>query len=117
MNLSPNNKQQDSHSVITTKEIEMIKIKTENIIFLDIDNLKKHLPKEYFMRLIKRWSDYGNNHCNFGISHMGSLVRIMELNLKDVEIPIDEQEKVKLVIEAVKKLNCDMVHEGFWCGE
>ena len=95
----------------------MIKIKTENIIFLDISNLKKHLPKEYFMRLIKRWSDYGDHHCNFGISHMDSLVRIMELNLKDVKIPIDEQEKVKLVIEAVKKLNCDMVHEGFWCGE
>ena len=95
----------------------MIKIKTENIIFLDIDHLKEHLPKEYFMRLLERWSGYGRDRGNFGISHMGSLIRIMELNLKAVEIPIDEKEKVKLVIEAVKKLNCDMVHEGFWCGE
>jgi hypothetical protein len=40
----------------------------------------------------------------------------MELNLKAVEIPIDEQEKVKSVIEAVKELKCDMVHEGFYEG-
>ena len=95
----------------------MIKIKTENIIFLDIDHLREHLPEEYFMRLIERWSWFGKGVGNGGVSNFKNLITIMELNLKAVEIPIDEQEKVKLVIEAVKKLNCDMVHEGFWCGE
>ena len=91
----------------------MIKIKTENIIFLDIDHLKEHLPEEYFMRLLKRWSWFGLGEGNGGVSNLENLIRIMELNLKNVDIPIDEQEKVKSVIEAVKELECDMVHEGF----
>jgi len=94
----------------------MIKIKTENIIFLDIDHLKEHLPKEYFMRLLKRWSWFGKGVGNGGVSNFKNLITIMELNLKAVEIPIDEQEKVKSVIEAVKELKCDMVHEGFYEG-
>ena len=92
----------------------MIKIKTENIIFLDIDHLKEHLPEEYFMRLLKRWSWFGLGEGNGGVSNLENLIRIMELNLKNVDIPIDEQEKVKSVIEAVKELECDMVHEGFY---
>jgi len=92
----------------------MIKIKTENIIFLDIDHLREHLPEEYFMRLIQRWSWFGKGEGNGGVSNLENLIRIMELNLKNVDIPIDEQEKVKLVIEAVKELECDMVHEGFY---
>jgi hypothetical protein len=98
------------------KENEMIKIKTENIIFLDIDHLREHLPEEYFMRLIERWSWFGKGVGNGGVSNFKNLITIMELNLKAVEIPIDEQEKVKSVIEAVKELKCDMVHEGFYEG-
>jgi hypothetical protein len=98
------------------KENEMINIKTENIIFLDIDHLKEHLPEEYFMRLIERWSWFGKGVGNGGVSNFKNLITIMELNLKAVEIPIDEQEKVKSVIEAVKELKCDMVHEGFYEG-
>ena len=93
----------------------MIEIKTENIIFLDIYNLKKHLPEEYFMRLIEMWSGHGRK--NGGVSNLKSLIRIMELNLKNVDIPVDEQEKVKSVIEAVKELKFDMVHNGFYEGE
>ena len=93
----------------------MIKIKTENIIFLDIYNLKKHLPEEYFMRLIEMWSGHGRK--NGGVSNLKSLIKIMELNLKNVDIPVDEQEKLKSVIEAVKELKCDMVHNGFYEGE
>ena len=94
----------------------MIKIKTENIIFLDIDHLREHLPEEYFMRLIERWSWFGKGVGNGGVSNFKNLITIMELNLKAVEIPIDEQEKIKSVIEAVKELKCDMVHEGFYEG-
>ena len=62
----------------------------------------------------KGW--FGKGVGNGGVSNLKNLITIMELNLKNVDIPIDEQEKVKSVIEAVKELKCDMVHEGFYEG-